>query len=102
MKTDEIEKATHDEYQQAMIEMVTKILTCVDGHDALFGMQALMGALANVIIDAAPDEEAATHALMGLSISAVHGVKKAFTMMADEERLEGEETATHEVPFRMQ
>ena len=102
MNTEEVEKATHEEYQQAMIEMVTKILTCVDGHDALFGMQALMGALANVIIDSAPDEESATHALMGLSISAVHGVKKAFEMIADETRLEGEEGATHEVPFRMQ
>lgn len=102
MKTEEIEKATHEEYQQAMIEMVTKILMCVDGHDALFGMQALMGALANIVIDSAPDEESATSAVMGLSISTVHGIKKAFEMMADETHLDGEEGATHEVPFRMQ
>lgn len=102
MKTDEIEKATHDEYQQAMIEMVTKILMCVDGHDALFGMQALMGALANIVIDSAPDKESATRAVMGLSITTVQGIQEAFRMMADETHLEGEEGATHEVPFRMQ
>lgn len=102
MKTDEIEKASHEEYQQAMIEMVTKILMCVDGHDALFGMQALMGALANIVIDSAPDKEAATRAVMGLSITTVRGIEHAFEMLSDEERLEGEESATHEVPFRMQ
>lgn len=102
MKTEDVENATHEEYQQAMVKMVTEILNCLTGHDTLFGMQALMGALANVVIDTAPDEESATHAVMGLSISTVHGIKKAFQMMNDETHLEGEEGATHEVPFRMQ
>lgn len=102
MKSDEIEKASHEEYQQAMLEMVTKILMCVDGHDALFGMQALMGALANIVIDSAPDAESATRAVMGLSITTVQGVQNAFKMLEDETRMEGEEDATHEVPFRMQ
>lgn len=102
MKSEEIEHTTDAQYQEAMIEMVKDLLKVLDGHDALFGMQALLGALANVVIDSAPDAKSATHVVMGMAVTTVQGIQRAFDLMEDESRLDGEEDATHEVPFRMQ
>lgn len=102
MKTDEIEKATEEQYQQAMIEMIKSLLEKLDGHDCLFGMQALFGAIANIVMDSAPNSESAKQVVMGMVLTTLQGIQQSFDMMEDEERLEGEEDATHEVPFRMQ
>jgi len=102
MKSEDIENATDAEYQEAMFEMVKSILTVVSGHDVLFGMQALFGAIANVAIDSAPDAESAKTVFMGMAVTTVQGIHNAFEMMDAAERLDGEEDATHDTPHRMQ
>lgn len=102
MKTEDIKNCTDEDYQKAMVEMVQSLLEKLNGHDALFGMQALMATLGNVAIDTAPSRNDAVQAIMGLSISTVASINKAYDMMEDEDRLEGEENANHEIPFRLQ
>lgn len=102
MKTEEIENATDQEYQEAMVVMIKSILEIVSGHDILFGMQALMGALANVVLDTAPNAESATDVVRNLAATTCVGIIRAFDMMEDETHLDGEENATHETPFRTQ
>ena len=102
MTAEEIENTTDEEYQQAMIAMVTVLLKELSGHDPLFGMQALLASLANIAIDSAPNAQSAKQVVMGMVITTIQGIQRAFDLMEQEDLLEGEEEATHDVPFRMQ
>lgn len=102
MNAEEIENATDEEYQKAMIDKVTIFLKELSGHDPLFAMQALLAALANIVIDSAPNADSAKKVLMGMVITTIQGIQRAFDLMEQEDLLEGEEEATHDVPFRMQ